>query len=73
MQDVGRADSNPAEWIADLNPQVALLSVSAGDTVESLSDETLNALQGISLLRTDLNGWIHLSTDGERMWMEVEK
>jgi hypothetical protein len=25
------------------------------------------------LLRTDRNGWIELSTNGEQMWVEVEK
>jgi hypothetical protein len=35
--------------------------------------EMLEAVQGYSLLRTDRNGWIHLSTDGERMWLEVER
>jgi hypothetical protein len=31
------------------------------------------AMQGCTLLRTDQNGWIELSTDGERMWVEVER
>ena len=35
--------------------------------------ETLQALQGYPLLRTDLNGWGEISTDGEQIWMEVEK
>jgi hypothetical protein len=30
-------------------------------------------VQGYSLLRTDQNGWIELTTDGEQMWMGVEK
>jgi predicted membrane metal-binding protein len=28
---------------------------------------------GINSLRTDRNGWIELSTDGEQMWVEVER
>jgi len=35
--------------------------------------ETLEAVEGYTLLRTDQNGWIELSTDGEQMWVEVEK
>lgn len=27
----------------------------------------------LALLRTDQNGWIELSTDGEQMWVEVER
>jgi predicted membrane metal-binding protein len=30
-------------------------------------------LQGYTVLRTDRNGWIELTTDGERMWVEVER
>jgi hypothetical protein len=29
--------------------------------------------QGYAVLRTDRNGWIELSTDGEQMWVEVER
>ncbi len=36
-------------------------------------DQTLEALEGYQLLRTDLNGWIEVSTDGERLWVEVER
>jgi competence protein ComEC len=68
----GYAPVNPPEWIADLRPQVVLLSVSAGDRQGLPSPETLAALEGYTLLRTDQNGWIHLSTDGERMWVEAE-
>jgi hypothetical protein len=32
----------------------------------------IEALDGYTLLRTDRNGWIHLTTDGEQMWVEVE-
>ena len=35
--------------------------------------ETLDALGSYSLVRTDQHGWIHISTDGEQMWVEVEK
>jgi beta-lactamase superfamily II metal-dependent hydrolase len=33
----------------------------------------LQALEGITVLRTDLNGWIEIKTDGEKMWVEVER
>jgi len=35
------------------------------------SPETLEAVEGYTLLRTDLNGWIELTTDGEQMWVQV--
>ena len=31
------------------------------------------ALVGYTLLRTDQNGWIELATDGEQLWVEVER
>ena len=33
----------------------------------------LDELAATTLLRTDRNGWIELSTDGARMWVAVEK
>jgi hypothetical protein len=49
------------EWSEKWQPQVALLSVAAGDA-EGRSDAAV--LQGRRLLRTDQNGWIELNTDG---------
>lgn len=69
----GYAPLNPPEWIASLNPQVALLSVEAGNRDSLPSLETLQALEGYTLLRTDENGWIELTTDGEQLWVEVER
>lgn len=69
----GYAPLNPPEWVARWQPQLVLLSVGAGD-VQGLPDpEMLEAVQGYTLLRTDQNGWIELTTDGEQMWVEVEK
>jgi hypothetical protein len=73
LADAGYAPVNPPEWIAALRPQVVLLSVSAADKEGLPSPETLELLQGYTLLRTDRNGWIELSTDGESMWVEVER
>jgi hypothetical protein len=33
----------------------------------------LKNIEDYPLLRTDQNGWIHISTDGKEMWIEVEK
>jgi beta-lactamase superfamily II metal-dependent hydrolase len=69
----GDAAFNPPDWIRHLNPQVVFLSVAPGDRDGLPSPETLEALQGYNLLRTDRNGWIELTTDGEQMWVEVER
>jgi competence protein ComEC len=69
----GFSQLNPPEWIQNLRPQLVLLSI-APDNPDGLPDrETMEALGGYSLLRTDRNGWIHISTDGEQMWVEVER
>jgi competence protein ComEC len=73
LADCGYAPVNPPEWIAKLGPQVVLLSVGAGDSDGRPSPETLEAVSNYSLLRTDRNGWIELSTDGEQLWVEVER
>jgi len=73
LADNGYAPLNPYEWIANLNPRLALLSV-ASDDRDGLPDKTvLESLKGYTLLRTDQNGWIHLTTDGQQMWVEVER
>jgi beta-lactamase superfamily II metal-dependent hydrolase len=51
---------------------MVLLSVAPSDLRGMPSPETLQALEGYTLLRTDRNGWIELTTDGEQMWVEVE-
>jgi competence protein ComEC len=73
LAESGFAPINPGDWIDDLALQVVLLSVAAGDLEGLPSPETLNSVAGYNLLRTDQNGWIELITDGERVWIEVEK
>jgi competence protein ComEC len=69
----GAADPNPPEWLQAWEPQLVLLSVGAGDRRARPAPEVMEAVQGYTLLRTDQNGWVHLSTDGELMWVEVER
>ncbi len=69
----GSAGGNPPEWIAALDPQVVLLSASADGSGAQPDAETLQAVAGHSLLRTDRHGWIEITTDGKQMWVEVEK
>ena len=73
LPDSGYAPLNPPEWIAALDPQLAILSVAADDDFGLPDDATLRTLEGYELLRTDLNGWLHVTTDGTQMWVEKEK
>ncbi len=69
----GQASLNPPAWIDNLSPQLILLSAAAQDASGLPSQETLDALQGYTLLRTDLNGWVELTTDGKQVWVEAER
>jgi competence protein ComEC len=71
LADQGYSPLNPPEWIANLNPQLALLPLAADDSSGRPDVETLDALGGYSLLRTDQHGWIHISTDGKQMTLQV--
>jgi competence protein ComEC len=64
---------NPPDWLKSLEPEVILLSVSALDARGLPDDEVIIALQDYPILRTDVNGWIELTTDGEQLWLEVER
>ena len=73
LADNGFQSSNPTAWITNLNPQIVLLSVGIRDN-QGLPDRGLiDQLAGYSLLRTDQNGTIHIKTDGNQMWIEVDK
>ena len=73
LADSGYAPSNPPEWIANLNPELIVLPVAAGD-IDGMPDaETLETIKDHSLLRTDENGWIEITTNGEQMWVNVER
>ncbi len=72
LADSGYAQLNPAGWIDFLDPQLVILSVSA-DNYSGLPDqETLEAVGERTLLRTDINGWIEIASDGQSIWVEVE-
>lgn len=72
LGDSGYGPANPPDWIAHLQPQLILLSVRAGNREGLPSTDVLDTLADYNLLRTDRNGWIHLTTDGETMWLEAE-
>lgn len=73
LADSGYAESNPPEWIANLNPELILLSVSAADENGMPDSEVLESVKDYQLLRTDLNGWVEIATNGDQMWVNVER
>jgi competence protein ComEC len=73
LPDGGNTAVNPNCWLNQLQPLVVLISVEAGNSRGLPSLEVLDTLQGRNILRTDINGWIDITTDGERLWAEVER
>lgn len=73
LADSGYSASNPEEWIANLNPELVVLSVSAADENGMPDSDVLEAVKDYALLRTDRNGWIEISTNGTQMWVDVER
>jgi beta-lactamase superfamily II metal-dependent hydrolase len=65
--------ANPPGWNTALEPQLVLVSLDAGDRRGLPSQAALEAAVHYPLLRTDRDGWIHLRTDGERLWVETER
>ena len=73
LADSGYAASNPEELIVNLNPELIILSVDAADQNGMPDAETLEIVKDYALLRTDVNGWIEISTNGSQMWVNVER
>jgi competence protein ComEC len=73
LADGGYAAVNPPELFNRLRPLAAVIGVEADDRRRLPSPEVLEALEGTTVLRTDRNGWIEFRTDGDWLWVEVER
>ncbi|MCS6993804.1 MAG: ComEC/Rec2 family competence protein [Anaerolineales bacterium] len=73
LAESGYNPSNPAAWLRNLQPEMILLSVAAGDFDGRPSPDLLETLKGANLLRTDWMGWVELVTDGQDVWVGVER
>jgi competence protein ComEC len=73
LSESGYAPTNPPDLFENMTPQLVVLSVAAGDPNGLPSLDVLETLDGFSLLRTDRNGWIDVSTDGVEMRVTVER
>jgi beta-lactamase superfamily II metal-dependent hydrolase len=73
LADSGYLPSNPPEWIENLNPELVVLSVAAGDENGMPDPVVMESVKDYALLRTDQNGWIEISTNGGQMWVNVER
>lgn len=73
LADGGNLAVNPPEWLRDLTPLAVLISVEAGNWRGLPSPELLEGLEGMTVLRTDIHGSVELISDGERLWVWVER
>jgi len=73
LAECGSTGLTSREWLDRWQPDVILLSVAADDSSERPSSDVLNLIKEYTILRTDQNGWIELSSDGRQLWIEVER
>ncbi len=71
----GSDTSTTPEFLAVVNPRVAVISCGADNKFGHPSDEVVSRLEqkmgGENIYRTDQQGTIEFTTDGERLWVEV--
>jgi competence protein ComEC len=71
----GSDTSTSPEFLAVVNPQLAVISVGRGNTFGLPNQEVVSRLEqklGMeNVYRTDQNGTIEFITDGERLWLRV--
>ena len=69
----GYGPLTPPEILPVLNPRLVVISVAPADKDGLPSPATLDALQDYPVLRTDVNGWVEVVTDGQQMWVTAER
>jgi competence protein ComEC len=73
LSESGYAPANPPDWLANLDPQVTILSVAADDPDGLPSADVIGTFEKSNLLRTDKYGWIELTSDGQQLWITSER
>jgi competence protein ComEC len=71
----GSKTSLSPAFLAAVNPRVAVISCGADNKFGHPNAGTLDKLEeaGCTVLRTDQNGTVEVVTDGEQMWVNVER
>lgn len=69
----GSDSSSCSEFLAEVDPQVAVILVGADNPFGHPSPKVLGRLNATHLYRTDINGTIELITDGKRLWVKTER
>lgn len=71
----GSRYSTSEEFLQNVSPQYAVISCGEGNGYYHPHGRVLNALekQNVILFRTDLQGTIHMTSDGEKIYFDTEK
>jgi competence protein ComEC len=69
----GSNNSSCSEFLVEVKPQVAVISVGANNTFGHPDPEVVGKLSSAHLYRTDLQGTIELITDGKCLWVKTER
>ncbi|MFN8442701.1 MAG: DNA internalization-related competence protein ComEC/Rec2 [Caldilineaceae bacterium] len=69
----GSKFSSSEPFIEAVNPQVAVIQVGQDNDYGHPHAATLQRLKGRPILRTDIQGAIEVTSDGEQMWLKVER
>ena len=59
--------------VAAVDPQVAVIQVGAENDYGHPTAEVLANLAGRRVLRNDLDGPVHIASDGRQMWVMTER
>lgn len=69
----GSTSSTGQQFVATVNPGIAVIQLGADNRYGHPHPEVLDALDGRTVLRNDLHGRIHISSNGKQMWVETER
>lgn len=69
----GSQGSTTPAFVRAVNPALAVIQVGLDNDYGHPHTETLAALGGRTVLRTDEQGRVHIATDGARIWVESER
>ena len=67
-----RDSSTGKDLVAAVDPRVAVIQVGAENDYGHPTEEVLENLAGCWVLRNDLDGTVHMMSDGRQMWVVAE-
>ena len=69
----GSCGSTSQEFLDAADPDVAIISVGAGNDFGHPCADVLDRLEGVQVYRTDEHGTVEVITDGARVWVLAQK